>query len=84
MPPKLRQRATTAITAMHAAFTMFAMGAMLGRLGAQLKMPRPDAYSAWITLLHADLIEIPFQLSAGVGISSKNFPTSVAHLYTSP
>jgi hypothetical protein len=40
----LRQCATTAITAVHAASTMFAMAAMLGRLAAQLKMPRLDAY----------------------------------------
>ena len=45
MMPTLRQRAANAITAMHAASTMFAMHAMLGRLAAQLKMPRPDAYS---------------------------------------
>ena len=44
MPPKLRQCATTAITAVHAASIMFAMAAMLGRLVAQLKMPRLDAY----------------------------------------
>ena len=44
MMPTLRQRAANAITAMHAASTMFAMHAMLGRLAAQLKMPRPDAY----------------------------------------
>lgn len=44
MPPTPRQCATTAITAMHAASTMFAMGAMLGRPVAQLKMPRLDAY----------------------------------------
>ena len=42
----LRQCATTTITAVHAAPTMFAMGAMLGRLVAQLKMPRLDAYAA--------------------------------------
>jgi len=49
MPPMLRQCATTAITAVHAASIMFAMAAMLGRLAAQLKMPRLDAYrhSAW-------------------------------------
>jgi len=41
----LRQCATTAITAVHAASIMFAMAAMLGRLVAQLKMPRLDAYS---------------------------------------
>ena len=46
MMPTLRQRAANAITAMHAASTMFAMHAMLGRLAAQLKMPRPDAYTA--------------------------------------
>jgi len=40
----LRQCATTAITAVHAASIMFAMAAMLGRLVAQLKMPRLDAY----------------------------------------
>lgn len=40
----LRQCATTAITAVHAASTMFAMAAMLGRLVAQFKMPRLDAY----------------------------------------
>ena len=45
MMPTLRQRAANAITAMHAASTMFAMHAMLGRLAAQLKMPRPDAYN---------------------------------------
>jgi hypothetical protein len=44
MPPMLRQCATTAITAVHATSTMFAMAAMLGRLAAQLKMPRLDAY----------------------------------------
>jgi hypothetical protein len=44
MPPMLRQCATTAITAVHAAPTMFAMAAMLGRLVDQLKMPRLDAY----------------------------------------
>lgn len=46
MMPTLRQRAANAITAMHAASTMFAMHAMLGRLAAQLKMPRPDAYAS--------------------------------------
>ena len=40
----LRQCATTAITAVHAASIRFAMPAMLGRLVAQLKMPRLDAY----------------------------------------
>lgn len=44
MPPTLRQCATTAITAVYATSTMFAMAAMLGRLVAQLKMPRLDAY----------------------------------------
>ena len=46
----LRQCATTAITAVHAASTMFAMAAMLGRLVAQFKMPRLDAYvfRAWL------------------------------------
>ena len=51
MPPTLRQCATTAITAVHAASTMFAMDAMLGRLVAQLKMPRPDAYAKMTTAL---------------------------------
>ena len=37
MPATLRPRATTAITAVHAASTMFVMGAMLGRLVVQLK-----------------------------------------------
>jgi len=46
MPPMLSQCATTAITAMRAASIMFAMAAMLGRLVAQLKMPRLDAYTA--------------------------------------
>jgi hypothetical protein len=41
----LKQSATTAITAVRAASTMLAMGAMLGRLVVQLKMPRLDAYS---------------------------------------
>jgi hypothetical protein len=41
----LRQCATTAITAVHAASIRFAMPAMLGRLVAQLKMPRLDAYA---------------------------------------
>ena len=45
MAPTLRQCATTAITAVHAASTMFAMGAMLSRFEAQLKMPRLDAYA---------------------------------------
>jgi hypothetical protein len=44
MPPMPRQCATTTITAVRAASTMFAMAAMLGRLVAQLKMPRLDAY----------------------------------------
>jgi hypothetical protein len=44
MPPMLRQCATPAITAVRAASTMFAMAEMLGRLAAQLKMPRLDAY----------------------------------------
>jgi hypothetical protein len=44
MPPTLKQCATTAITAVHAAFTMFIMDAMLGLRMAQLKMPRLDAY----------------------------------------
>ena len=44
-PPMLRQCATTAITAVRAASIMFAMAAMLGRLVAQLKMPRLDAYA---------------------------------------
>ena len=44
MPPMLRQCATTAITAVRLASIMFAMAAMLGRLVAQLKMPRLDAY----------------------------------------
>ena len=42
MPPMLRQCATTAITAVRLASIMFAMAAMLGRLVAQLKMPRLD------------------------------------------
>ena len=46
MPATLSPSATTAITAVHTASTMFAMGAMLGRLAAQLKMPRLDAYRA--------------------------------------
>ncbi len=41
----LRQCATTAITAVYAASIMFTMAAMLGRLVAQLKMPRLDAYA---------------------------------------
>ena len=41
----LRQCATTAITVVRAASIMFAMAAMLGRLMAQLKMPRLDAYA---------------------------------------
>ena len=49
MPPALRQCATTAITAVHAASIMFAMAAMLGRLVAQLKMPRLDAYPKVVT-----------------------------------
>ena len=44
MPPMLRQCATTAITAVYAASTRLTMAAMLGRLVAQLKMPRLDAY----------------------------------------
>ena len=40
----LRQCATTAITAVNTAPIRFAMAAMLGRLVAQLKMPRLDAY----------------------------------------
>ena len=51
MMPTLRQRAANAITAMHAASTMFAMHAMLGRLAAQLKMPRPDAYETLFKLV---------------------------------
>ena len=39
-----RQCATTAITAVCAASIRFTMAAMLDRLVAQLKMPRPDAY----------------------------------------
>jgi hypothetical protein len=42
----LKQCATTAITAVRAASTMLAMGAMLGRLVVQLKMPRLDAYGS--------------------------------------
>ena len=42
----LRQCATTVITAARAASIKFAMAAMLGRLVAQLKMPRLDAYGA--------------------------------------
>jgi transposase len=45
LPPMLKQCATTAITAVRAASTMLAMGAMLGRLVVQLKMPRLDAYA---------------------------------------
>ena len=41
MTPTLRKCAANAITAMHAASTNFAMHAMLGRLAAQFKMPRP-------------------------------------------
>jgi len=44
MPPMLSKCATTTITAVHAADIIFAMGAMLGRLMAQLKMPRLDTY----------------------------------------
>ena len=40
----LRQCAKTATTILHAASINFAMPAMLGRLVAQLKMPRLDAY----------------------------------------
>ena len=40
----LRQYATTAITALCAASIRLTMAAMLGRLVAQLKMPRLDAY----------------------------------------
>jgi len=46
MPPTHKQCATTAITAVHAASTMFAMDAMLERQATQLKMPRLDAYGA--------------------------------------
>ena len=42
----LKQCATTDITAVRAASTMLAMGAMLGRLVVQLKMPRLDAYGS--------------------------------------
>ena len=45
MPLMLRQCATTAITAVYAASIRFAMAAMLGRLVAQIKMPRLDAYA---------------------------------------
>ena len=45
MPPMLRQCATTDITAVRAASIRFAMAAMLGRLVAQIKMPRLDAYA---------------------------------------
>ena len=45
----LRQCATSAIAAVHAASIMFAMAATLGRLVAQLKMPRLDAYGASLT-----------------------------------
>jgi hypothetical protein len=45
MPTMLRQCTTTAIIAVHAAPTMFTVAAMLGRLVAQLKMPRQDAYA---------------------------------------
>ena len=38
--PTLKQCATTAIATEHTASTLFAMGAMRGRLVAQLKMPR--------------------------------------------
>ena len=47
----LRQCATTAITAVRLASIMFAMAAMLGRLVAQLKMPRLDAYGGFRTSL---------------------------------
>ena len=40
----LKQCPTTVITAVHAASTIFAMAAMLGRLVAQFKVPRLDAY----------------------------------------
>lgn len=59
----LRQCATTAITAVHAASIMFAMAAMLGRLAAQLKMPRLDAYDPTNTrpALQYTLIQIESQ-----------------------
>jgi hypothetical protein len=57
MPPTLKQCATTAITAVLAAFTMFIMDAMLGLRMAQLKMPRLDAYSA--CRLSAPRLELP-------------------------
>jgi hypothetical protein len=43
--PAFSQRATNAIAAVHIASTTFAMNAMLKRRAAQLKMPRPDAYT---------------------------------------
>ena len=46
VPAALGPCAINTITAEHAASTTFAMGAMLGRLATQLKMPRPGAYSA--------------------------------------
>jgi hypothetical protein len=57
MSPMLRQCAITAIITVHAASTMFAMAAMLGRLAAQLKMPRLDAYIEGVSLW----VERPYQ-----------------------
>ena len=51
----LRQCATTAITAVRAASIMFAM---LGRLLAQLKMPRLDAYLAPARELLCERVEL--------------------------
>ena len=62
MPPMLRQCATTAITAVHAASMRFTMAAMLGRLVAQLKMPWLDAYGARALLLLQQVQQIRLNL----------------------
>ena len=41
-----RQRASCVITALQFIATTFVMHAMVGRASSQLKMPRPDAYTA--------------------------------------
>ena len=69
----LRQCATTAITAVHAASIMFAMAAMLGRLVAQLKMPRLDAYFFSVQL--ASPLAIPRRV-----LLFRNFPRSSPNL----
>ena len=68
MPLVLRQRATTAITAVYAVSIKFTMAAMLGRLVAQLKMPRLDAH-------HTEVVSnVLFVLDEAMKLSGKSWP----------